>query len=411
MEGPLPDRLSGQSGMTAMGRIDKPDSPAPMNSALTRDAAGDRGELFAEALENVSEAIVIYDGDGCLVACNRNFRELYGYTAEEAAPGVHFAALGRIDVERGNVVVGDAFGDGENYLKRKAEYRNSLTGSFIVHLKDGRWIKTTDRPMSRGGFVSVQVDVTDIKHSEQELMRAKEEAETASRQKSEFLANISHDLRTPLNSVIGFSELILGETWGELGHDKYRDYAESIRFSGQLLLSLVSDILDTARLESGTFPLNPAPMELPALCERVVRSFDPLTRRKRLNLSIENGGGLPARIAADERALTQVLNNLVSNAAKHAPEGGEIGIRIGGRDGRAVLEIWDNGPGMPAALARRIGEPFLRDDAYVAGIDPGTGLGLYICARLAEAMNGELAVSDRPGGGARFTFSWPAESA
>ena len=94
--------------------------------------------VFAEAMENSSEAIVIYDADGKLVACNQNFRDLYGYSAEEAKKGVHFAELGRIDVERGNVVIGDMYGGGEEYLKRKAEYRKKLEGSFVVHLKDGR---------------------------------------------------------------------------------------------------------------------------------------------------------------------------------------------------------------------------------------------------------------------------------
>lgn len=371
----------------------------------------DRGELFAEALENISEAMVIYDAEGRLVACNRNFRDLYGYSEEEARPGVHFAELGRIDVERGNVVVGDEYGGGDDYLRRKAEYRDSLTGSFIVHLKDGRWIKTTDRPMRRGGFVSIQVDITDIKRNEAELVRAKEAAEAASRQKSEFLANISHDLRTPLNSVIGFSELILQETWGPVGHDKYREYAESIRFSGGLLLSLVGDILDTARLDSGTFSLNPAPMNLKALCERVATSFEPLTRSKDQHIAIAAETGFPDEIVADERAMTQVLNNLVSNAVKHAPHGGEVGIGLAQSGDGLAIKVTDNGPGMPAALAQRIGEPFLRDDAYVAGGDPGTGLGLYICARLAQAMEGKLDVGDRPGGGARFTFSWPAEGA
>ncbi len=120
-------------------------------------------EAYAEAFDNSSEAVVIYDADGLLVACNRSFRELYGYSEEEARPGVHFAELGRIDVERGNVVVGDEFGDDDDYLRRKAEFREKLEGSFIVRLKDGRWIKTSDRPFSRGGFVSIQIDVTEKK--------------------------------------------------------------------------------------------------------------------------------------------------------------------------------------------------------------------------------------------------------
>lgn len=125
--------------------------------------------MFNEAVENISEAVVIYDKDGGLLAWNQNFADLYGYTAEELKPGVHYSELGRIDLERGNVAVGDEFGDGEEYLKRKAQYREKLEGSFIVRLKDGRWIKTTDRPMGNGGFVSVQVDVTELKRLEERM--------------------------------------------------------------------------------------------------------------------------------------------------------------------------------------------------------------------------------------------------
>ena len=122
-----------------------------------------------EALGNILEAIVIYDAEGRLVTCNENFRRLYGYSEAEACPGVHFRELGRIDIERGNVAVGDEFGDGDAYLERKAEYRRKLEGSFIVRLKDGRWIKTIDRPVRGGGFASIQIDITEVKALEQNM--------------------------------------------------------------------------------------------------------------------------------------------------------------------------------------------------------------------------------------------------
>lgn len=378
--------------------------------ALAREVERLRAaSLYAEAVENSSEAIVIYDADGLLVTCNRNFRDLYGYSAEEARPGVHFADLGRIDVERGNVVVGDEFGGGDDYLQRKAEYRRRLQGSFIVRLKDGRWIKTTDRPMDGGGFVSVQVDITDIKNNEEELRRAKEEAEEASRLKSEFLANISHDLRTPLNSIIGFSDMMLNEAWGPVGDARYKEYLEAIHYSGDLLLALVGDILETAKLDSGHYHLKESEVDLLDLTRRLARGFAPMVTEKALELSVDAAPDFPVPAMADEHVIAQIVNNLVSNACKHTPDGGSVRIRwsLTPRGG-ARLSVCDTGTGMPEALLAKIGEPFLQDEAYVAPEGPkGTGLGLFICKRFAEAMGGVLEVRSKPGAGTTAAVEWP----
>lgn len=136
---------------------------------------------FLSLMDVIDEAIVIYDRDGALVYCNRAFRELYKYSPDEAAPGVHYSELGRIDVSRGNVVVGDEFGSGAEYLKRKAEYREKLEGSFTVQLRDGRWLKTTDRRLPSGGFISIQADVTDLKKAEESLKVANESLQRANR--------------------------------------------------------------------------------------------------------------------------------------------------------------------------------------------------------------------------------------
>jgi len=152
-----------------------------------RQAEGER-QLLAEdqaqlvdAIENISEAFVIYDADGHLVACNNNFRRMYGYSADEARPGVHFRELGTLDMAKGNVVVGDEIGGGDAYLKRKAQYRRNLKGSFAVEMKDGRWIETVDRRTRSGGFVSIQTDITQRKRMEAELRAAKDSAEDANR--------------------------------------------------------------------------------------------------------------------------------------------------------------------------------------------------------------------------------------
>ena len=131
--------------------------------------------VLFDALNSMEEALVVYDAEGCLQACNQAFLDMYGYTPLEAQPGVHFRDLGKIDIRRGNVVVEDA--EGEDYLERKAAYRKRLQGSFTVKLQDGRWIRTTDRPMPDAGFVSVHVDVTELKQAQEKMLEAQNTAQ------------------------------------------------------------------------------------------------------------------------------------------------------------------------------------------------------------------------------------------
>lgn len=366
-------------------------------------------EAYAEAFDNSSEAIVIYDGNGLLVACNRSFRDLYGYTEEEARPGVHFAELGRIDIERGNVVVGDEFGDDDDYLRRKAEFRKKLEGSFIVRLKDGRWIKTSDRPFSGGGFVSIQIDVTEIKKNEEELRIAKEAAEEAVHSKSEFLANISHDLRTPLNAIMGFSDMILNEVGGPLGNEKYRGYLQNIHKSGSLLLSIVDDILDTARLDSGKFKLRRQTFDLVDCSKEVIEGFAPIALEKNVGIDLVVPQDCPHSIYMDRRALIQILNNLISNSCKHTSEGGSVTVEWHPpENGNISVSVIDNGSGMPQELVEKIGEPFLSDGTSTAPTnDRGTGLGIYICTKLTAALDGTMNVTSTLGEGTTFTITWP----
>ena len=137
------------------------------------------GELL-DALASMEEALVAYDAEGRLLLCNDAFEQMYGYTGEQARRGVHFRELGEIDVYHGNIVVEDE--EGEDYLARKAEYRRRLEGSFTVKLRDGRWIRTTDRRMRNGGFVSVHVDVSELKDAQDAMRRAQDEARAHERE-------------------------------------------------------------------------------------------------------------------------------------------------------------------------------------------------------------------------------------
>ena len=148
--------------------------------------------IVTEALDSMEEAVVVYDANGCLVTCNRSFMEMYNYSVDQARPGVHFRALGEIDIRHGNVAIEDE--KGQDYLERKAEYRRTLKGSFTVKLQDGRWIRTTDRAMPGGGFVSVHVDVTQLKEAQEEIRAAQQLAERHEKQLQKLNATLEEQV-------------------------------------------------------------------------------------------------------------------------------------------------------------------------------------------------------------------------
>jgi len=367
-------------------------------------------DWLVEVSESISEALVVYDGNGRLVFCNQNFRDLYGYTAAETHLGVHFRDLGKIDIEKGNVAVGDEYGGGEAYLKRKAEYREKLEGSFIVTLKDGRWIKTTDRRLPRGGFVSVQSDISNEKKAEAELRAAKETAEAANRTKSEFLAAMSHDLRTPLNSILGFCQLLEKEVFGPVDNEKYREYHQIIRNSADHLLELVEEILDLSRLEADRFRLEPEILDPVQHTQNLIKTFQPMLGEKGVSIAFSHSENMPATIRADRKVATQVQSNLISNAVRHAPAGTAVTVRWSLTDEDTLMfEVRDFGEGFSDAVLENYGQPFIvGTPEHASDARRGFGLGLYICKRFVEAGGGRFEISNDPDGGAVAIAEWTA---
>lgn len=366
-------------------------------------------DLLLESLNGLEEAMVIYDAEGRLRFCNAMFQELYDYKDEDVRPGTHYTDLGRIDLERGNVVVGDEFGGGEAYLARKAAYRETLSGSFIVQMKDGRWIKTTDRRLPNGGFVSVQTDVTDLKRVEKALQERNEALEIANRAKTLFFASMSHELRTPLNAIIGFADLIHNEVFGDIGNDRYRTYVGDIHRSGRLLLELINNVLDFSSLESSARRIEVAPVTLGPVIEdcMAITKIHAGSRQ----ISIEWGEGLwPCRLMAEEQALKQVVLNLLSNAIKYSEPGGRIDVGCEHRMelGETHVMIRDEGRGMTPAQIKAVGEPFVVRQGRTSRREQSSGLGLAISSRLVESMGGRMEFHSEIGSGTLVVVALPA---
>ena len=243
---------------------------------------------------------------------------------------------------------------------------------------------------------------------ERELVQnqmAKETAETASRIKSEFLANMSHELRTPLNAVIGFSEIMLHKTFGPLS-ERYSEYAKLINDSGNHLLSLVSDILDLAKIEAGRFQPDFRDFDLKACIEECL----PLVRRRAQENNVALSAALPADavlVTADARACKQILLNLLSNAVKFSRNDSEVRVTLSGLGDHVQMSVTDEGIGIPADVLERIGQPFEQASNNPMLAREGTGLGLSVVKALVGAHGGDMKVASREQIGTTITVTLP----
>jgi len=249
----------------------------------------------------------------------------------------------------------------------------------------------------------------ELEETRDEALRKRFEAETANASKTAFLANMSHELRTPLNAILGFSEIIAQECFGPVGSERYRDYAGDIHSSGAHLLSLINDLLDVAKIEAGRMDLAPHALDAGRTFEIALKLIGTKAREKDQTLAIAVEGNAPG-LYADERALKQILINLVSNAVKFTPLGGRIEV-IGSRaaNGDFQIMVRDNGPGIPREKIDSIFQPFNQVDNRFDRQAGGTGLGLALVRGLAELHGGRAWMESEMGRGCSVFVTLPVE--
>jgi len=242
-----------------------------------------------------------------------------------------------------------------------------------------------------------------------DLARAVARAESATRAKTSFLATMSHELRTPMNGVIGMAQLLLDSGLTE----EQRRQAEMIQESGDLLLSIINDILDLSRIEAGQLELEARVYDPRASIASIETLLRPSARKKDLALVVHVDAGVPQYILGDDMRLRQVLLNLVSNAIKFT-RSGRVEVRLDAAapqadgDAALVLSVSDTGIGLAADRLAAVFEPFAQAHASTARLYGGSGLGLAICRRIAELMQGRLDVESELGRGSTFRLQWQA---
>jgi two-component system, cell cycle sensor histidine kinase PleC len=372
-----------------------------------------------EAIDSYSGPFALWDARKRLVMWNRSFARAFNLPAAALRIGATY----------------DSITPSAQKEIHSAKQDPSDAHIQEVELKSGLWLQMVERRTAEGGLVTVGADITALKRQEEALARSqrnlrsmvsqlegsegrnrelakkyeeeKRKAEEASRAKSAFLANMSHELRTPLNAINGFSELMAAELFGPLGDKRYAEYCRDILASGQLLLDLINDILDMAKIEAGKITLSPQPLDPMEAVDQAVRLMRRRAEEKGLTLLVD--GDAAPEIEADHRAVKQMLLNLMSNAVKFTAKGGVM-VRVRPAEGGVTISVVDTGCGIPKEFLPRLGRAFEQVDMELSRANSGTGLGLALTKSLAEMHGGRLEIDSEVERGTIVTIFLPARA-
>jgi signal transduction histidine kinase len=356
------------------------------------------GRASIEALLEAMPAAIGILAHGELVHANAAFAYAFGYRSfDELAIGGGLEAIvpGGISLlnagaptSRERTIALDALTRGRRRLKISLEVK-SLAGEFdLLRLVDG----ATPEPDTPALIEAVPSDDTAVKEAEEDLGAA------SVMRRLDFLAKVSHEVRTPLNSILGFTELMLEERLGPIGNARYKSYVEDIHQSGLYALSLLNDLLDISKIDAGKFDLDFTAVDVPEFVEACVNSLQPLAKRERILLRTSLSPNLPA-VIADRRRLKQILLNLLSNAIKFTNAGGQVIVSARLIDGGDLrLRVHDTGVGMTKDEVAAAMQPF-----HQLGTAPrrqtGTGLGLPVTKALAGVNRARLLIASERGAG------------
>lgn len=371
-------------------------------TASHRIAASEMGyrAFFDHAVEGIFRTTI----DGHYLSANQALADIYGYDSPRELIARLTDIAGQLYVEP----------------KRRSEFaalmnsHGTVTGfvSEIYHRSGRRlWISENARAVKdcAGRLVCYEGtvdDVTEKIEQERALRAALRQAEIATKMKAAFLAAMSHELKSPLNAVLGFSEIIRDEVLGPVGHDGYREYAGDIHESGMRLLSVINDVLDVSRLEGGLLTIETRPVSAMDIAEQAIKLARNVTHDQR-RIALTVASDMPL-LLVDPRRLAQAIGNLLANALKFTPEKGEVRLVMGlDEDGSALLAVEDTGIGMARETIAAALEPFRQIDGSLARRFEGAGLGLSIAKALAELHGGALSVESALGEGTRVTISLP----
>jgi PAS domain S-box-containing protein len=370
--------------------------------------------VMQTVLDNMTDGVMLFgqtsgSTDRPLKFLNKRILQIHRYTPEEVHPGMMSSDIVRFLVRRGD------FGptqDADGFVRDHNERVLSPNGCHYERkTPNGRYLEFDFMPIADGSILSVQRDITELKERADAAERARSEAEAANQAKSTFLATMSHEIRTPMNGVLGMMDVL--ERQGLDQHQ--RRSVATMRDSAQSLLRIIDDVLDFSKIEAGRLELEATAFTLSGLIDGVVSTFHAQAAAKRLTLEAEIDAGSDDVLVGDPTRVRQILFNLLGNALKFTERGG---VRVhagtaplGGGRTRVTLSVRDTGIGLDDEQKARLFRPFAQADSSTTRRFGGTGLGLSIVRRLAELMDGKVAVTSAPGAGAEFTVTLTLETA
>ncbi|CAK0771008.1 two-component system, cell cycle sensor histidine kinase PleC [Azospirillaceae bacterium] len=378
-----------------------------------------------QAILNINEGFAIWGAERQLILCNPQYRKMYSAIEDILIPGVFFEEIMVAAIQRG--LFDTNLRPSEDWARewRRIHYEG---GVMEQRLSDGRWLLLSKRLTENADLVGIQADITVLKTRELDLVEtqgklerlakdlarlarhfdeARRQAVKENIEKTRFLSHMSHELRSPLNAILGFSEIMIGEMFGPIGSSRYLQYIKDIHQSANHLLLLINDILDLSKIEAGKMEIRPErlqPQEIISACLSMVKAIaDERDVKLHTHCASEN-----ASLYADRRAAKQILLNLLSNAVKFTHPGGVVRLEMTfSVEGATLITVSDTGIGMTPEQVQIAMKPFEQIDSFLARQHQGTGLGLPIVMALVELHGGQFDIQSLAGQGTTVHVRFP----
>ncbi|WP_427146478.1 ATP-binding protein [Rhizobium leguminosarum] len=363
-------------------------------------------EELRSILETATDGVVVIGTEGDIRSMNRSASALFNYDEQETR-GKPFVMLFAHESQKAVI-----------------DYLNGLSGHGVASvLNDGREVigreaaggfvplfMTMGQLTSSNGYCAVIRDITQWKRTEDELRNAKGAAETANAHKTDFLARVSHEIRTPLNAIIGFSDMMAGERFGPIGHPRYIEYANDIGRSGRHVLDIVNDLLDISKIEAGEMDLDFDAVGLNEAVSEAVALIQPQANGQRVIIRTALSQSVPD-VVADLRSIKQIALNILSNAIRFTPSGGQIVVSTSYEtNGSVVLRVRDTGIGMTRSELDQAMKPFRQvSSTQSRHRGDGTGLGLPLTKAMVDANRATFSINSTPNEGTLVEITFPSQ--